>query len=604
MAEYNEFRILLTPNLQNPGQWVAQILECPLIAFKNLTETITPTFTRAHLRRLRNPHSWPDSDEMETIGHQVWQSVIATRFEQVFDACLQASINLNRRMRIRLVIKGQGEEAAGLDRITLSELPVEALCQRTDKFVATDLITPVSRGLAEDPDRDPFTVPYPLRMLVVVATPEDMPPADAPAEARAIREALSPLTGSGGPVELEFCEPPTREELLKRLTKPHHILHFVGHGGFDSLGDDLNPQPFIILSRPDRSNPARLISDKISARDLAVSLQNTSIKLAVFTACQSAAPTPADGATPPPVNDDHPYRVSAYEGIAQRLLGGVSDITAAVAMQFDIESEAAVIFTRSFYENLLYQEKDLDEVVTLARKALATHPNFGIGHRAWLTPTVYWRCKGGKVFEINSFNRRLSDEELRKIQDLESQIAVLKRHLGRIAIQPQSEREKLEPLKKEWEAEIDALQTQLAEWLGESIRLYGGRAKAQEEVTCRLTLRARLPGVIEQVMLSVHFDESKLQFVGASAGQDASHTLVFTTLIAPGQIKVLVPNPSNGISWSPKQYEIGLLKFRLAAGLQPEILDLLVKNPEIRRDNQTVANVKPLDAVLFVDSGP
>ena len=193
---------------------------------------------------------------------------------------------------------------------------------------------------------------------------------------------LEPLSGPGGLLKLDIYEQPTRDELADRL-KSSDIFHFIGHGGFAVMGSDPTSQAHVSLIRPDTNE-----SDYLFASDLANMLNNTEVQLVVFTACTSSESTPDEG----------PFRIGAFDGMAQRLLSGVRGVTAAVAMQFDMEAEAAVAFSKKLYKHLLDADKTLAEVVTLARSAVSICK--GVGHRAWVTPTVYCRCEGGHVFRL------------------------------------------------------------------------------------------------------------------------------------------------------------------------------------------------------------
>lgn len=589
MADYEEFRIEISPSLRVPGNWDITLTKCPIAGLQGDKGTSQPTFTRTQLRRLRNRNDWPRLSDMELIGKTVWESVMTARASAALEANLeflkaQNQANKAKGMRITMVMLGEEGNLDPGNGIRLSELPVEALCKDL-QFLATDLYTPISRTLQFDPTHDPFPVVLPLRILVVVASPSDKPPANAQEEAQAIRDSLAHLSGPGGPVEVEFCIPPTRDELKKRLAKPFHILHFIGHGGFKQDNDVLQT-PYISLVRPDVDK-----SDNINAGDLTTLLKNTEIRLLVFTSCSSAAPTP----------DEEPYRIGAFEGLAQRLLSGVSDVSAAVAMQFDMESEAAVNFTRVFYENLLRPDMTLDEVVTLARKELATNARFGTGHRAWVTPMVYWRCKGGKVFNLDTISIKPSQETLEQLQDLQGQIKSLRRILSDMANEPPQIREFLAPLINKHQGEVENLQAQRAQLLGESIRLRGASVKPNEEFDGRLTLRVRVPGVIDLIKVFITYQPDKIEFVSAATGVDSPGNNPLVGRPNPGELEVAVLNPSNGSNWAPKEYEVGLLKFRPAAGLTPGILDLPVRVLEIRRGGQRVASVQALDAVVFIN---
>ncbi|MFY9618251.1 MAG: CHAT domain-containing protein [Pyrinomonadaceae bacterium] len=585
MAEYEEFRLEISPSLRAPSGWDINLVKCPVADLAGDQGTVVPTFTRTQLLRLRNRHDWPSLTELESIGQKVWESVMTADASAAFKASRAVMKAKNKGLRITVVMLGDNVNPAPGDEIRLSELPVEALCKNA-QFFGTDLDTPISRTLQSEPTHDPFKVLIPLRVLVVVAAPADKPPAKADEEAKAIRDALAELAGPGGPVDLEFCEPPTRDELKKRLSRPCHILHFIGHGGFDNFGADEIPDPYVSFVQKDSNK-----SENVNAGDLTALLKNTGVRLLVLTACSSAAPTP----------DEEPYRIGAFDGLAQRVLAGVSDISATVAMQFDMESEAAVNFTRVFYENLLRPDKSLDEVVTLARRELATNAKFGAGHRAWVTPTVYWRCKEGKVFDINTISVKPSEEAQRKIQALESQLIIYRRILSEMAAQPPDVRDKVTPLVLKYQNDVEALMAERATLFGESIRLRGDSVKPGAEYTGRLTLRVRLPGAIDLVKVSITYQPDKLKYEGRDAGKDTPGNQPTIGNPAPGELEVIVLDPSKGMSWSPNEYEIGLIKFTLAAGLPPGILDVTVKAVEIRRGGTPLGFVQALDAVVFVE---
>jgi hypothetical protein len=110
----------------------------------------------------------------------------------------------------------------------------------------------------------------------------------------------------------------------------------------------------------------------------------------------------------------------------------------------------------------------------------------------------------------------------------------------------------------------------------------------------------RVPGIIDLVKVSISYPTDKLTYESCDAGADTPGNQPTVGNPAPGELQVVVLSPSNAVSWNPAEYEVGLLKFRLAPGLEPGILDLSVKVLEIRRNGQRLAFVQPLDGVLFV----
>lgn len=91
------------------------------------------------------------------------------------------------------------------------------------------------RPAATDPRRAGFELDQPLRLLLIVARPEDTGFIDPRTSTRPVLEALAPL---GEAVRVDFCEPPTLPELQRRLAaarrarQPYHVVHFDGHGQY------------------------------------------------------------------------------------------------------------------------------------------------------------------------------------------------------------------------------------------------------------------------------------------------------------------------------------------------------------------------------------
>lgn len=382
MADLNEFRIQVRADYPTAGSWEVQLLACPIPDLIGPKGKSQPTLTRRQLRHLRNRNDWPNHGALAQIGSAVWSSVMTPDLAAAFKACLVRSREQGKGLQITAVTLGseqRDDNSLSLDApVRLAELPFEALYTEEQGFLGTDSTTPICRGLQAASDRTPKQARLPLRVLVAVATPSDKPEASAEKEVRAIHSALDSLSG----VKLQICERPTRDELANSL-KECDIFHFIGHGGFDPVGSDPTSQAYITLIREDSN-----ASDWLTAYDLANLLHNTDVQLVVFTSCASAAPTP----------DEEPYSVGAFDGMAQRLLTGPSGVSAAVAMQFDMEEKAAVTFSQAFYQHLLEPDTTLTGVVTFARKQVSI--KMGIAHRAWVTPTVYCRCLDGRVFEL------------------------------------------------------------------------------------------------------------------------------------------------------------------------------------------------------------
>jgi hypothetical protein len=585
-VDYLDFRLTVTPDVATVGNWQIQVDDCPLPELVGNKGSVAPAVTREQLNTLRSREGWPNVNKLQTIGGAVWQSVMTESARAAFFASLAVAKAQKRGLRLVFVLQGDDRRDAGAGTaIRLPELPLEALF--SEQFFATDLMTPVSRSLQMRPDQDPFRLKHPLRVLVAVAAPNDRPPADAAKELTEIENAVAALAGAGGRLELDVLEQATREAVQSQLVKkPYHVLHFIGHGGFDVVGDDATPSAYVCFVRDDGSGK----SDPTDALTVSEMLRNTTVRLVVITACSSAAPTPPQPGDP---IDAGPLGTAAFDGMAQRLVSGVSPVSAAIGMQFDLESSGAVAFSRSFYENLLEPGIALDEIVTRARKALVGELN--PGHRAWVTPTVYWRCKNGLVFDIELSEGELPDDVLAKIHDIDLQLGFHRGQIEKIASKTAEERAALAGFKSDAIADIEKLVADRAELLGETIRLTWDRAAAGPNLRCRLSLRMRQAGVVESVSCTAEFPPGSLSYVGAEAGDGLPGPPL--TAAQGGAVQVRV-EPGGVEQWPIGERDLGFLTFAPVAGAAlPPVLDIALAGPNVVRDGQP-ARFRTADAVV------
>ena len=579
MSDFDDFHVVLSPNLQEKGAWDVQLQDCPVPGLAGDKGRIQPAFTPEQLAALRNRHGWPNAAKLRAIGRSVWQSLMTPELSAAFTACLAHAQGSNHGMRVIISMVGEEPEAPSPNQIRLQELPLEALYLAQVGYLAPNPATPVSRSLKFKADRDPIRVIPPLRVLAVVATPQDKPAASVQQEKDVIEDALEPLKEVGA-VDLQFCEPPTRAQLTERLKEGFQILHFVGHGAFEIIGDDPTPRPHLCLEHNTQSDP-------LDAETLEVLLQISGVRLVVMTACSSAAPTPQQvGET-----------VSPFDGVAQRLVAGVSGVNAAVAMQFDLESQAAVTFSGSFYKHLLQPGRKLDEVVALCRRDLVSQLN--AGHRAWVTPVVYWRCKNSELFEIAPMKKPIDAPTREKLKELDAALEVYLKHISETMAMPEEIREAAAPLLARWQGEVDSLQQQRGDLLGETLRLRGGQAKSGQAIQCRLNLRLRSAAQIGDVDVRVRYDPEKIDYRGANSGASCPGNAPLVGTPAAGQVKVLVQGASQGAQWAADEYELALLSFEVKAGVTDPILEVSLADGQVEKDG-TDTPFDALNAFLFV----
>jgi hypothetical protein len=567
MHVYDEFRVVVTPAaVPGPPQWTVRIEECGLLPLVGTSANVQPVMTRAQLADLRRGHVWNDLPKLKQIGSSVWSSTLAP-----LAPSLHASVALARHAGrgVRVVVVCQGDEpvAPPRDYVSLAELPIEVACDPAGQFLALDELTPVSRGLPVRPDRSPEIVQPPLRVLLVVARPVDKPGAHDAQEAAEITNALQ---GLGHDVRLVECAQGTYEE-FGALVDQHdpHVIHFCGHGGYARVGDDPTPQPHLCFVRADNGK-----TRKVHADTLAVKLRHRSVRLVVLTACARAARGPANG----------PYWPRALEGIAQRLVLGVSGVNAAVAMQFDLETDAAVAFSRAFYQKLLEESCSLDEAVTRARVAMTRARD--IGHRAWVNPAVYWRCKDGHVFDIASAIDPALVPELTACQ------THLDANLNFLSVPSLSASQAEFVL-----ARIGDIEDRRSQLHGQCLRLSPQTAPPGGSMRIRILLRTSAAGPVDQVRFAVAWptDLGPLGTEGAAGGPTPA--LVHQDLIH----RVVVDQASGGAVWPPGEREVGALTLTVPAGQTAGLL-----RPELTGAALTRAGVssrlRTLEPVLFVHS--
>ena len=196
---------------------------------------------------------------------------------------------------------------------------------RQAEYVCLSRNTPLVRYLELQQPLQSLKVTPPLRILGVIAGPSDLPALDVARERERVERAVAGLRAQGA-VELAWLAGQTWRDLQRELQGgPWHILHFVGHGGFDAARDE----GYVCLAGEDgRAQPlhatllARLLAD------------HRSLRLVLLNTCYGARSGGRD----------------VFSSTASILLR--RGIPAVLAMQDEITDRAAIAFARAFYETL------------------------------------------------------------------------------------------------------------------------------------------------------------------------------------------------------------------------------------------------------------
>jgi CHAT domain/WD domain, G-beta repeat len=289
-----------------------------------------------------------------------------TLFEFVFPAEVRAQLIASRQqaaqegdpLRVRLRV----------DPPELAALPWEFLYDPgRDDYLC--LSTPLVRYVDVLEPRRPMTVTPPLRILAMVARPDELDPLDIDRERELLTEAVAGLQ-TRGRVQLRWVVGQTWWDLQAALDAGEwHVLHFIGHGAFDPTSGEG------VLGLAAEGGGVH----RLAASDLGLLLEShRSLRLVVLNSCDTARASAAD-------------RFSSTASVLMR-----RGVPAVVAMQYEITDTAAISFARGLYTALAVR-LPVDEAVTRARRAIKlSRPNT----LEWATPVLYLRAPTGALFDL------------------------------------------------------------------------------------------------------------------------------------------------------------------------------------------------------------
>ena len=305
-----------------------------------------------------------DEDWMQDFGVRLFtalfQGQVGSRFRRS-----QGMVTQGKGLRLRLRVES-GD---------LIPLPWELFYDpERREFLSLTRRAPVVRHLRVAHPTAARPIPPPLQMLVLPASPRDLVPLDVQAEVEALQGAVKPLVEEGL-LAWEVLRPPTVQALREHLLDhPCHILHFIGHGGFDG------EEGYLALEGAQRR------TKRLDARELKVLFSNTPVRLAVLNACLTAR----DAAHPTSGVNSHQR---AYLGVAPALVD--AGLLAVVAMQFSLGDDGARVFAQDFYR-MLARRRPVDEAVDQARVAMMLE--LGLECRDWAAPVLFLRGSTGELF--------------------------------------------------------------------------------------------------------------------------------------------------------------------------------------------------------------
>ncbi len=238
----------------------------------------------------------------------------------------------------------------------------------------------VRRQLEEPKESKPRPAKLPLRILYIVSRPSNAGFIDPRFTAKALMDSLKPL---GADVQVEFCRPPTLEQMEEILYLRQEagdffdIVHFDGHGNFSKekqVGELYFEEPADAFGRA--------ANDPVSANVLGTLLSRHAIPLVILEACRTATVGPN----------------TVFGSVALHLIdAGVGSV---LAMSHAVHVEATRLLMDRFYGELV-RGATIDQAVSAARKALRDNParwlkagpdGRTIELQDWFLPHLYHRA--------------------------------------------------------------------------------------------------------------------------------------------------------------------------------------------------------------------
>jgi hypothetical protein len=342
-----------------------------------------------------------------TYGTTLFEALFAGPVGQSYARALgRAGSETGGRLRVRLWIEPEAAE--------LQALPWERLyhAPRGEAIpLATSALNPFSRYTSLDV-RDPQPVATrPVRMLIALSNPTDLPeglkPLDVDTEVRTLQQALGDLRRadrvrvtvlpgrtSVSPPLLAALERegwdvvygPTTFDALTRLMGRHEVVHFVGHGFFRRDAGQGEGHAALYLEKDAGGWAAAPDHDLV---DRVAPLEPPLPHLVFLSACESARQE---------ADPTHPF-----VGLGPKLVK--AGVPAVVGMQAPVPVEVNSQLAAEFYRNLL-EHGVVDLALNQARLALFDRHDVD-----WAIPVLFSRLIGGRLFVPNGLANRVVTSE-------------------------------------------------------------------------------------------------------------------------------------------------------------------------------------------------
>jgi CHAT domain-containing protein len=307
-------------------------------------------------RRIRSP----EENTVQDFGQGLFQALLAGEVRTCYEMSRDQARREDKGLRLKLRIEPP----------EVARLPWEFIYDSSRReYLCLSSKTPLVRHLEVHEPVEQLSVTPPLRILGMVASPRDLDPLDIEHEKQLVEEAVKNLQEQER-IELTWLEGQTWRDLMRTMRQgPWHAFHFIGHGSYDPDRDEG------LIALADSADRARLLRATELARLLD---DHFPLRLVLLNSCEGARGGERD----------------VFSSTAATLVS--RGIPAVLAMQYEITDEAAIEFSRAFYEAVA-DGLPLDAAVGEARTSLSIE----IGDTLeWGTPVLYMRSPDGCIFNI------------------------------------------------------------------------------------------------------------------------------------------------------------------------------------------------------------
>jgi CHAT domain len=179
---------------------------------------------RAGRSRGRRGDSSSALGDAKQFGGKLFEAVFSGQIRDLYRDALTRAEGTGRGLRVTLCLSGAPD---------LMYVPWEYLYDAPN-FLAASAFTPVVRYLDLPRGSRALRVEPPINILAMVSSPAELETLDVSRERENLEEALAELRRQGA-VSLHWLERPTLTALLSALESGEfHVLHYIGHGRYDS----------------------------------------------------------------------------------------------------------------------------------------------------------------------------------------------------------------------------------------------------------------------------------------------------------------------------------------------------------------------------------